>query len=353
MPSGMYLKSEPYASAISSPKPGYELGAYSRRHGIDYTDRIGPVSLERLVGYADWYTSQLVPDVIDQTVNEITATGDGFKVGFAEAAPVTARKVVVATGVLPHTYIPPELSGLPDELVSHTAAHRSMDGFRGRRVTVIGAGQSALETAALLHEAGAETRLIVRAHSVVWLSPNPERIGPLFGRLRRPVNKLCEGWRCAFWNTPAAFRMLPLATRVTKARTVLGPAGAWWLKDRVDGVIEVLAGRRVRKAVTFGSRVRLTLNDEQSIDADHVICGTGFRVNLANLDFISEDLRSRVRALDRFPVLTRACESSVPGLYFTGALAAVSLGPSMRFLAGTHNVARPIARSVAGRKPNV
>jgi hypothetical protein len=48
-------------------------------------------------------------------------------------------------------------------------------------------------------------------------------------------------------------------------------------------------------------------------------------------------------------VLTRAGESTVPGLYFVGAPAAFSLGPSMRFIAGTHNVARQLVRSVAQR----
>ncbi len=50
--------------------------------------------------------------------------------------------------------------------------------------------------------------------------------------------------------------------RVTKARTVLGPAGAAWLKSRVEGVVEVLAGCQVVKAVPHGSRVRLELDGE-------------------------------------------------------------------------------------------
>jgi hypothetical protein len=65
--------------------------------------------------------------------------------------------------------------------------------------------------------------------------------------------------------------------------------------------------------------------------------------------FRPTELRTRIAALDGYPVLTRASESSVPGLYFTGALAAYGLGPSMRFIAGTHNAAGPLARSVAQR----
>jgi hypothetical protein len=39
----------------------------------------------------------------------------------------------------------------------------------------------------------------------------------------------------------------------------------------------------------------------------------------------------------------------VPGLYFAGAPAAVSLGPSVRFIAGTHSSVRPLASSLDRR----
>ena len=45
---------------------------------------------------------------------------------------------MLATGVLPYFYIPPELSGLPSELVSHTADHPDFDQFKGRRVAIVG-----------------------------------------------------------------------------------------------------------------------------------------------------------------------------------------------------------------------
>ena len=64
--------------------------------------------------------------------------------------------MIVATGVLPYAYIPAELSGLPSELMTHSSVHDRLDQFSGRRVAVIGASQSALQTAALMHEAGAD-----------------------------------------------------------------------------------------------------------------------------------------------------------------------------------------------------
>ena len=65
-----------------------------------------------------------------------------------------ASKVVIATGMSHRAYIPAALAQLPAELLSHSGTHRELSGFKRRDVTVIGGGQSALETAALLQEAG-------------------------------------------------------------------------------------------------------------------------------------------------------------------------------------------------------
>src|SRR5215469_13929801 len=169
MPAAMYMKSEPYGSDMSTPQSGYDLAGYCRSERIDGIGRGIPLPLGRFLDYADWYIKQLVPDVSDVTATEVKAVNGGFQVAFADAEPVAARSVVIATGVRPHLYIPAELSGLPPELLSHTSDHREFNRFRGRRVAVVGAGSSALETAALLHEAGGEPHLIVRCpDSPVW-----------------------------------------------------------------------------------------------------------------------------------------------------------------------------------------
>ena len=350
MPAGMLMKSEPYASAIASPRAGYDVAAYCRSHGLDYVNRVGPLTLQRFIDYADWYTGQLVPDVRDITAARIDATGGGFRVAFADAETVTARQVVIATGVRPYAHIPEELSGLPSDLVTHAIDHRDLGRFAGRRVAVVGAGQSALETAALLHEQGTDVRIIARTPALSWNEPNPAELGP-FGQLKRPVNQLCEGWHCAFWYRPAAFRLLPEEMRIIKARTVLGPNGSWWLRDRVDGVVEVLAGHQVRKAVPDGTGVQLLVEGpEQSVlTVDHVIAGTGFRIDLTRLPFLPDGLRARIATVSGYPEVSRTGESSVPGLYFAGAPTAVSIGPSARFIAGTHTISAKLARAVARR----
>lgn len=361
MPEGMCLKSEPYASSMSSPSTGTELADYCASAGVDYVHRgtaqTGPLTLSLFLAYADWYAGRLVTGVRDVRVTEVVPASGGFRLTFDGLEPLFARQVVLATGVLPYAYLPPELAGLPSALVTHSSEHADLSPLCGSRVVVVGAGQSALETAALLHETGAEVRLVARRQALSWVDPNPDDLGPL-GHLRRPVTRLCEGWRCAFWNSPAAFRRLPEQLRLTKARTVLGPSGSWWLRDRVEGKIEVLAGRQVIEATPSGAGVRLRLaaraggsrpSDETILDADHVIAGTGFRTDLSRLAFLPGGLRSQIVTSGGYPVVSRRGESSVPGLFFAGAHTAASLGPSARFIGGTHRISGLIAATIAKR----
>jgi FAD-dependent urate hydroxylase len=350
VPDGMLMKSEPYASTIASPDSKHTLAAFSAAQGLDYVNRVGPVTRDRFVEYVDWYTERLVPGVQDETVTEVTPVDGGFRVSFADAAPVTARRVVVATGVIPYNYLPAQLGGLPDDLLTHTAKHIQLHDFKGRKVAVVGAGQSALEAAALLHETGANVQIIARTPQLSWNVKNPDYVSTL-GQVKRPVVQLCEGWHCAFWNTPAAFRALPESYRIQKARTVLGPSGAWWLRDRVDGVIDVLTGHGIKEAVAKGSGVRLILDGpgQPVIDADHVIAGTGFRVGLDRLPFLPEHLRSVIKTVNNHPEVSRSGETSVPGLYFAGAPTVISIGPSARFVAGTFTLSALLAKSAARR----
>jgi thioredoxin reductase len=312
--------------------------------------RLGPVTLERFLGYADWYTEQLVPRVEDLTVIRVTAAGGGFRVEFEDGPPLIARQVVLATGPLPYARMPEELSGLPTDLVTHSSAHHGLEQFHGKKLAVIGAGQSALETAALAHEAGAIVQIIARRPEIAWAVPVPEHLR-LADYVKRPPTRLCEEWKCAFWYTPAAFRRLPVEMQISRAHTILGPMGSWWLRDRVDGVIETLTSHRVTQAAPQGNGVRLQLDglEQCSITVDHVIAGTGFRVDISRLSFLSEGLHASIAQRDLFPVVNRAGKSNIPGLYFAGAHTAVSLGPGMRFVAGTHRIAGVLARSVAYR----
>ena len=260
MPAGMCLKSTPDASSLSAAKPGYQLADYCISQGLrplrDENDDIIPIEL--FSRYGQWFQEQVVPQVEQSVVTQVERAGTGFVVTLDTGAEILTPTVVVATGVSHVDYIPDELAALApggrpsaDGPVSHPAQHNSLTGFRDRRVAVIGAGQSALESAALLHEAGADVTVLVRG-TARWGSP-PKHPTGLAGKLPQPHSPLGPTWRIyPFSHAPGYFHYLPEETRLKLVRRVLGPLGAWWLRDRVDGVLPVLNQHAVRQAALDG-----------------------------------------------------------------------------------------------------
>jgi cation diffusion facilitator CzcD-associated flavoprotein CzcO len=59
---------------------------------------------------------------------------------------------------MPFRTLPSQHLELPEPLVLHGTRMGNTKAYAGRDVTIIGAGQLALESAALLHEAGARVR---------------------------------------------------------------------------------------------------------------------------------------------------------------------------------------------------
>jgi pyruvate/2-oxoglutarate dehydrogenase complex dihydrolipoamide dehydrogenase (E3) component len=225
--------------------------------------------------------------------------------------------------------------------------------FRDRHVTIIGAGQSALESAALLHEHGAEVHVLVRAPQLAWNDdPGPEETSRL-DRLRCPTAPLCGcGWKCLFYSYGAgAFHYLPHRTRVATVKQTFGPAGAWWLKPRVLGQVDIHLQTTVTRATAKNGQVALEVDDamtgRRNLETDHVLAATGYHVNVDAIGFIDPNLRTAVRTIGGVPKLTRSFESSVPGLYFVGLAAAHEFGPAMRFVYGADFAARRVVRRLA------
>jgi hypothetical protein len=352
MPKGMFLKSEGCASNIFAPA-GNTLGQFCAEQGLLYGHYGAPVSLETFTRYGLSFQQRLVPMVEDVMVTELDRSSGGFELRLGSGEGLRARKVVVATGMFHTAHIPAALAQLPPELRSHSGEHTDLSGFGGRDVTVVGGGQSALETAALLHEAGAEVRLLVRRPAVLWNKAPAATRRSLYERTRHPMSNLGPGLGLWFYsNAPMLFCHLPRAIRIARAQNALGPAGAWWLRGRVEGRLPIVAGCSVRGAEPCAGGVRLHLHRSdggpRQVATDHVIAATGYRFVLGSLPFLSERLRSQVRSVQQTPILSPNLESSVPGLYFTGLASANQFGPAMRFLHGADYTARRISRHVAG-----
>jgi hypothetical protein len=225
--------------------------------------------------------------------------------------------------------------------------------LRGKRVVVIGAGQSALESAALLHEAGSRVEVIARASTVVWIPPHTPPRTRLDRELRRLLYPPTEvGPRGVNWiaATPDVFRRLPRSVQRETDRLCMRPMGAGWLRPRMADM-PITLGRTVVSATTTDAHVRLLLDDGSTRDVDHVLLGTGFVVDVARYGFLSRELVRDLHLDDGYPVLGTGLESSIPGLHFVGAPAARTFGPVMRFVTGTSYAAPALTRAVTGRRP--
>ncbi len=160
MPTGMLLRSGWAASHIADPNQSLTLEAYQAASSNHFSS---PVPLDRFVDYGLWYQRQAIPDLDRRKIARVESHARGFRLILEEGETVLARRLVVAAGIGSFTWRPPEFAGLPCSLASHTAEHRELRKFAGKQVLVIGSGQSALESAALLHESGAEVEIVARA----------------------------------------------------------------------------------------------------------------------------------------------------------------------------------------------
>jgi len=353
VPKSLTLKSDAFASNLASPDDEFPLRQFYRESGRTGYSSLGlRVGANTLAEYGQEFQRRYVGEVEEAQVLEVASTGDGFRLLLDTGDQVTARKIIVAVGLLSLRHVPDSLASLPPELLSHSSGHHDLAKFRGRRVVVIGAGQSACEMSALLNEAGAEVTMPTR-RPLEWYAPRredkPNVRRSVHQRIRRPNFGLGPGWRTWFWSeTPYAFSVLPAETRHAKAYKTFGPAGSGWIKHRVDGVIPIYTGS-LRSVNARGGEVHLSISTaERSVEltADHVIAATGYRPEVRRLPFLVQ-LQDETPTIHGAPLLNRSFKSSVPGLHFAGFLAAATFGPSMRFIYGTRFAAPRIARGLS------
>ena len=352
MPRGMRLKSEGFASNLSEPSAEFTLEAFCREQHIEYAHIGLPVALETFIEYGREFQRRYVPQLEQVNVTRLeTTTADEFALTTAAGEVVRSRRVIVATGIGSFARLPRELEGLPEQLVSHSAAHADLTPFGGRKVAVLGAGASALDLAALLVQAGASVDLIARTDTLKFHDP-PRKSRPLLERIREPRSGLGTGWRSRLsCDIPLVFHTLPQSLRIRAVARHLGPAPCWFVRDAVVGKVTMHLGAILEGAQATEKGLRVAFSEQgasKTIDVDHLIAATGFKVDLSRLAFLQDSLRLRIRSAEGSPILDRWFESSVRGLYFVGVAAANSFGPLLRFAFGADYTAKRLGRHLAG-----
>jgi hypothetical protein len=343
-----YLKSFCFGASISTPISGYTFADYNRPRGLETFE---PCSMSNFAGYGCWFQENRVSWAEPEDVVGVESDGEGYRVSLQGGASFKASRVAVATGLAGFAVVPKPLADLPPTLLTHSSRVDSFRAFAGRSVAVVGAGQSALEAAALLFEAGARPQLVAREEKILWQTRvRAER--SLWRKIRSPISGLGTGPKAwALTNFPGLVHHAPDPWRLEFVKRHLPPEGAWWLRPRVEGKVKVHAGVAVADARPFGDGVELLLRArggrETRIECDHVIAGTGYRVDVDRLSFLSPDIRARVARLQAGPKLNAAFESTLRGLYFLGPASALSFGPLFRFVVGAEYTSRTVAERLA------
>jgi Pyridine nucleotide-disulphide oxidoreductase len=347
MPAGMFLRSYRTASSIADPEGALTLDAFEAASGCKLST---PTALDEFIEYGHWFQRQAEVEVDPRRVSRLSRNSDGFRLALDDGELLEAKRVVVAAGITDFAWKPPLFDGVEPELASHSSKHSEFSAFAGKNVLVVGGGQSALESAALLSESGASSvELVARQGMLHFL--RGERLYESAGFLSR---LLYPSWGVGppglnwIMGRPALFRRLPPSVAGPLAHRATRPAGAGWLRPRLEG-IRISIGRSIRSVQKADSKVRLRLDDDSEREVDHVLIGTGYRVDLSRYSFFDPDLLRPLRLIGSFPRLTSSFESSVPGLYFVGAPAAASAGPGMRFVSHTGFAAAAITQSALKR----
>ena len=346
MPRGMILRSKERASSIAHPVPGHTITSWARAHDIPLDN---PASRDHFLAYGDWIAERIVPDLDQRRVEQVVREGSGFSVHLDDGDRLHAERVVMAVGLLNMERSVPELANLPEGSVSHVAHHEDLSPFVGKRVLVLGLGQSALENAAILADLGVDVSVTARAKAPHWLGPH--RAGTPTFRQKWRVPPTDVGGRATGWiaAAPETYRRLPARAQLEVRKRCLFPAGSHNLRVRLENVPFHL-GSGIRAAEFTGGEIVVTLQDGSTLKADHIMAGSGYDYDVARYDLLDKELLGEVELLDGFPKLGKGFESSARGLHFLGAPAVRSFGPVNRFVTGTWYAGPEIARRIAGKR---
>lgn len=336
MPGGMLLRSglEWHLDAAGV----HTLESFLEEKHISRTD-VQPVPVEIFREYADWFRESKKIAVQPLRVKRLRRVDGHFEAECDRGEAIRANRVVATPGLAPFVNVPAEISAsLPDDRVSHTATLVDFRSLAGKRCLIVGGRQSAFEWAALIAEAGAESVDLVFRHDTPrfvtsdWsftdsMIESTLRVPGWFRHLdtgeREEVQK-------RFWNA-GRLQIEPwLWPRINRKNIRLWPNSSvvkW--RSVADGGVEA------------------RLNQGDLLTPDKVISATGYRVDLLNVPYLSDEVASgRLKIDGAFPILNDDAETTLPGLYITGQAATRDLGPCFGFVRGCIASARIIVKDL-------
>jgi cation diffusion facilitator CzcD-associated flavoprotein CzcO len=343
MPKGMRVRSHVGATNLCDPGEEY---TFERFLEDSKYEKSYPLPIEAFIEYGLWFRQRAVPDVDETYVSSIERQGGQFLLRLADGREVQSQAVVMATGLRHYAHRPEPYNSLPAGFVSHSADHSDFGRFKGKDVMVIGGGHSAIEFAALLHEAGAAVQVVARRR-VSWWAPDRTNERTILERIIAPTTSTAPGWQnWVLDHFPYFFYRFPQDKKDSYNSNYESGASSW-LRDRVIGKVTVREDRTVTNVEVVDGRIDATISDGTKARVDHILMATGYKVDLNRLTMIHPSLRAEIRTDKAIPILNHWFESSVPRFYFVGFASLRAFGPLYRFVAGCGATARRVASSVA------
>ncbi|MFG3549756.1 flavin-containing monooxygenase [Streptomyces sp. NPDC047725] len=293
-----------YSSLPGMPFPGADRDRYPHR--------------DEVVAYLTAYADRLDAEIrTGRRVSAVRRCGDGFAVALEGGGRLSARAVVAASGTFgcPHR---PALPGLEEYAgqVLHAADYRGPAPFTGRRVVVVGAGNSAVQIAA---ELAGTARVTLATRGPVKFSA--QRI------LGRDLH---------FWLARTHLDTAPLGRFLSRP-----PAQPVLDDGRYRAALA--AGRPERRPVFIGADgTGLVWPGGEREEVDAIVLATGYRPDLPYLARLDGALDAAGNPWHREGIAT-----GVPGLAFVGL--EWQRSPSSNSLRGVGRDAERITRHLAAR----
>jgi thioredoxin reductase len=340
MPAEMVLRSD--CDWHLDPLEEFTIHAFLETRGQTPAD-VEPLSLAFYLEYATWFQEQRGLESHPGLVRSLDRSriSSRFSALLDTGETLTADAVVIAPGFGGSEHIPSELAAiLPEDRYAHTSTAVDRAAYAGSRVAIVGGRQSAFEWAALIAEAGAESVDLVYRHDTPRFEESDWSWVPpiLDSTVENP------GW----YRGLSAEEQRAIGDRLwEEGRLKLEP----WLAERIDVEgVTLHPGRVIVACDEEGDGpMRLRLDDESVLEADHVILATGYEPDITRLSYLTAGLLGEIETAEGSPVLDTSFQTSVPGLYMTSKPAARDFGPFMAFTVAARASAVVFGNALAGR----
>lgn len=301
-----------------------------------------PLSLPFYLSYAKWFQEKKGIEPIPvyvQSLDRVDGAHPCFRAVMEDGRVIVAEKVVISLGFKHFTNLPPELIGLlPAGRYSHTCDIVNFTDLKEKNCLIVGGRQSAFESAALAHEAGARAVHVSCRHDTPafttsdwsWVEPLTEAMvhDPGWFRNLSPAEK--EEVNARFW-AEGRLKLEPwLESRIRKESIHL------WPNSQLVTCNELPSGE-----------LSVRLDNGNSFNVDHVILATGYKVDVEKVPLLSRgNILDQLASRNGFPELDTEFQTNISNLFMTSMMATQDFGSFYAFTVSVRSSAKIIGQAL-------